>query len=201
MCTKIFSFLFVICIIYLFAFKACRNKSKKPVVVITHSPQELQQKIPDIIQSYIESAIDNNGKIDDSTILKQFRVTQIIYEKNLFEPAWSRTGKWLLTGDSLYGLIVNAQLLGLFPEDYHVKELTAIRERFFNDTVAKTDRKDATLWSKADSLLTDAFLQIVKEVKLGRLPQDSISLRKDSVLTDDFYKEQFAIVKHSASVS
>ncbi len=197
--TKIFSSFFIICIC-LFAFIACRSKPQKPVVTITHSPQELQQKIPDIIQGYIESAIDNNDKIDDSTILKQSRIAQIIYEKNQFEPSWSKTGHWLLTGDSLYSFIVNAQLLGLFPGDYHVKELTAIRERFFNDTSAKADRKDASVWSKADLLLTDAFLQIVKDVKLGRLPQDSITLRKDSILTDDFYKEQFAIVQHSGSV-
>jgi murein L,D-transpeptidase YcbB/YkuD len=198
---KILPPFFLIYIICLFVFEACRSKPEKPVVTITHSPQELQQKIPDIIQRYIESAIDNNDKIDDSIILKQSRIVQIIYEKNQFEPAWSKTGQWLLTGDSLYSFIVNAQLLGLFPEDYHVKELTAIRERFFNDTSAKADRKDASMWSKADLLLTDAFLQIVKDVKLGRLPQDSITLRKDSALTDDFYKEQFAIVQHSASVS
>jgi murein L,D-transpeptidase YcbB/YkuD len=200
MATKISTFLFIICITCLFSFVGCKSKSKKPVHIIARSPQELQQKIPDIIQGYIELAIDSNGKIDDSTILKQFRLTQLIYEKNQFEPAWSKTERWLLTGDSLYSFIVNAQLLGLFPEDYHVKELAAIKKRFSIDTAAKADRKDVSLWSKADLLLTDAFLQIVKDVRLGRLPQDSITLRKDSILTDEFYKEQFAIVQHSASL-
>jgi L,D-transpeptidase YcbB len=185
----------------LFAFAACSHKRKIPPHTIARTPQELQQKIPDLIRGYIEFAADNNGKIDDSVILSQPRLTQIIYEKNQFEPAWSKTEQWLLTGDSLYSFIVNAQLLGLFPKDYHVKELTAIRKKLLNDSTAKKDRKDVSLWSKADLLLTDAFLQIVKDVKLGRLPQDSISLRKDSVLTDNFYKEKFAIVQHSGSVA
>ena len=182
-------------------FTACRNKSKKPVDTIVRSPQELQEKIPDIIQEYIQFAIDNDGKVDDSTALSQSRLTQIIYEKNQFEPAWSKAEKWLLTGDSLYSLIVNAQLFGLFPEDYHVKELTAIRKRFLNDSAAKADRKNASLWSKADLLLTDAFLQIVKDVKLGRLPQDSITLRKDSVLSDEFYQQQFDALQQSGSLA
>jgi L,D-transpeptidase YcbB len=89
----------------------------------------------------------------------------------------------------------------LFPEDYHVKELATIRQKFFADSLSKNDRKDALLWSKADIMLTDAFVQIVKDVKLGRLPQDSITLRKDSVLSDEFYQQQFTALQQSGSLA
>jgi murein L,D-transpeptidase YcbB/YkuD len=69
--------------------------------------------------------------------------------------------------------------------------LSNIRVLFFNDSNAKSDRKDAALWSKADLMLTDAFVRILKDIKLGRLPNDSISQRKDSVLSDEFYGQQF----------
>jgi len=46
-------------------------------------------------------------------------------------------------------------------------------------------------------MLTDAFVQIVKDVKLGRLPQDSITLRKDSVLSDEFYQQQVEALQQS----
>jgi len=100
-------------------------------------------------------------------------------------------------GDSLFNFIESSQLFGLFPEDYHINQLKTIREKFIADSFAKGDRKDAALWSQADLMLTNAFVQIVKDIKLGRLPQDSITLRKDSVLSDDFYQQQFAMLKES----
>ena len=183
-----------LCSICLIVFFACKNKPKEPVKTITETPQELQQKVPDIIHRYVDLAI-RRGKM-----LGQPLLVQMIYEKDNYTPAWSREQQWLPLGDSLYSFIANARLLGLFPEDYHHKELTTIRRIFSNDTASKGDRKDASLWSRADVLLTDAFVQLLKDVKLGRLQRDSITLRKDSVLTDEFYKENFALAQHSGSL-
>ena len=36
-------------------------------------------------------------------------------------------------------------------------------------------------------LMTDAFLQMVKDLKQGRIPYDSVTLRTDTVLRDSFY--------------
>jgi L,D-transpeptidase YcbB len=134
--------------------------------------------------------------LDDSAIiLKQPRLAELFYEKNNYASAWCSKESWLPAGDSLFKFIETAQLFGLFPEDYHVKELIAIRQKFIADSLSKNDRKDALLWSKADIMLTDAFVQIIKDVKLGRLPQDSITLRRDSVVADDFYQQQFTLVQ------
>ena len=48
-------------------------------------------------------------------------------------------------------------------------------------------RMDAALWTKADMLLTDGFMHIIKDLKQGRLQHDSVSLNKDSVLVDKFF--------------
>jgi len=82
-------------------------------------------------------------------------------------------------------------LYGLFPGDYHFSALDSINQQFLADTSAKNARRDAVLWSRSDLMLTDAFIQIVKDLKLGRLPQDSISQRKDSVLPGTFFTEKF----------
>ena len=74
------------------------------------------------------------------------------------------------------------------PADYHWRQLKAIRSRIINDSV---DRKDAALWSRADVMLTDAFVQIISDIKLGRLPNDSTSQRTDTVLSQEFYQQQF----------
>ena len=50
-------------------------------------------------------------------------------------------------------------------------------------------------------MLTDAFIQIVKDIKIGRLPDDSISLRKDSVLSNEFYQQQLNAVFSNGLIS
>ena len=180
-----------------FVLVACNNKGKKGES-IAGTPQELQEKVTDLIQKLTEKAITNNGKLEDSAItLSQARLAKLLYEKKSFESLWCNKEEWLPAGDSLFRFIELAQLFGLFPEDYHIDRLKNIRQKFFADSLAKGDRKDAALWSQADIMLTDAFMQIVKDVKLGRLPQDSITLRKDSVLGDDYYLQQFNALPQS----
>lgn len=192
--------LFIALLLCLFLFTACNNKSRKGDS-ISSTPQELQEKISDLIESITGKSAASGGKLNDSTIiLSQARLTRLLYEKNSFESLWCKMEQWLPAGDSLFSFIESSQLFGLFPEDYHVEQLKNIRQKFFADSLAKGDRKDAVLWSKADIMLTDAFAQIVKDVKLGRLPQDSITLRKDSVLSDEFYQRQFDALQQSGLV-
>jgi murein L,D-transpeptidase YcbB/YkuD len=182
--------LFTGILLCLFVLMACNNKNQKGDN-IANTPQKLQQKVTELIQKITEKAIATNGQLDDSTItLSQPRLAKLLYEKKLFEPLWCQKEEWLPAGDSLFSFIESSQLFGLFPEDYHISQLKTIRQKFIADSLSKGDRKDASLWSHADIMLTDAFVQIVKDIKLGRLPQDSITLRKDSVLSDDFYEQQ-----------
>lgn len=178
----------LICIIVL---ASCSSKKAKDDNKAS-TPQELQQKATDLIQQYTKKAIENDGKLEDSTIiLNQARLTRFLYEKRSFEPIWCLKQEWLPVGDSLFRFIETAQFFGLFPEDYHFENIKEIRQKILADSLSKGDRKDAGLWSEADLMLTDAFVQIIKDLKLGRLPQDSITLRRDSVLTENFYLQQF----------
>ena len=194
-----YSFISMLC---LFVFASCKTKSKAKADNIASSPEDLQQKTKGIIRSSMEMAINNKGKLEDSTILlSQARISNLVYEKNAFTPIWCNKEQWLPPGDSLYDFIEMAELYGLFPEDYHANELKPIREKFINDSVSKSDRKDAALWAKADMMLTDAFVRIMTDIKLGRLPQDSVTLRKDSVLSDAFYLQQFEALQQAGSIT
>lgn len=192
----------IISVLCLFVFASCNNKSKQTGDTIASTPEDLQEKTKDIIRNSMELVVINNGRLEDSTIiLNQSGISKLVYEKNAFTPIWCNKEQWLPPGDSLYHFIEKAQLFGLFPEDYHVKELSSIRRKFINDSAAKSDRKDAALWAGADMMLTDAFVRIIKDIKLGRLPQDSVTLRKDSVLHDEFYQQQFEAMQQSGSVT
>ena len=184
-------------LICLFVLLACNSKNDNGSNIAS-TPQELQKKATNLIQDFTEKAISDNGTLGDSSItLKQVRLAKLLYEKKSFEPLWFKKEEWLPAGDSLFSFIESSQLYGLFPEDYHVSQLKDIRQKFYADSLAKGDRKNAVLWSQADVMLTDAFAQIIKDVKLGRLPQDSITLRKDSVLSDEFYQQQLDRVQES----
>ena len=188
-------------IVCLHLITACNNAPPPPDSVVVHSPEEMDTRTKRIIQTSLEFAERNGGKIDDSLILHQPELIKYLYEKKEFITRWSRQGLWQLQADSLFDFIKNAKLYGLFPEDYHFTELTAIQARFFNDSATGLDRNDAVLWSKADLMLTDAFGKIIKDIKLGRLPNDSITLRKDSVLSDYFYRKQFEALDSSGSLT
>lgn len=180
---------------------SCGNK-KNQGESIASSPEELKQKVTAYISRSLQEALAGNGKTSDSSLqIKQPVLSVFIYEKRGNSSLWSDGKVWKPGADSLYQLLKNSRLLGLFPEDYHVKELQVMREQFQNDSLSEGARKDALLWSKADLMLTDALLQLIKDVKLGRLPNDSISLNKDTALSKDFFLQQFNSLPQSGSLS
>ena len=191
----------VILITYLLIFISCNNQKEPPAQQIASTPQELQVKSKDLLKSYLDFADKNKGKINDSVSLTMMEELKEIYKRNQSEPAWSKEEVWLTSGDSLFDFIENSRLLGLFPEDYHYSQLVEIRAKIFNDSLKKNDRRDAALWARADLFLTDAFVHIVKDVRLGRLPQDSITMRRDSVLDIEFYWKQFSALQKDQPLS
>ena len=101
-------------------------------------------------------------------------------------------------GTSFMNLIGNCRLWGLFPEDYHYRLLSFIDRAFALDTNAA---RNAALWARKDLLLTDAFFQMAKDLKRGRLPYDSVSLRTDTLLLNSFYTTNLNLALQTGNVS
>ena len=106
-------------------------------------------------------------------------------------PQWSSSQKWLTQGDSLLLFIENAKLYGLFPVRLSFPSISLIKKLFAADVFKDKETKDAASWARADLMLSDALISIFHDIKLGRLPNDSITLRKDSVLTEEFISSKF----------
>lgn len=186
-----------VCLIALFyCLDSCHNKVEAPQHEVVKNPEQMKVKVPEVIEKVIEQIADDAGKLDSETIL-QPAALQYLYKQNHNEARWSKDTSFTVTGKALITFIENSRLYGLFPEDYHYKTILSINDKTA-DTLAK---KDAVLWSKADVLLTDALLQIIKDVKLGRLQQDSITLRADSTLSTEFYAQQVDKMIQSMAVS
>ena len=201
MTRRIFSCLFILFLFLLSTFTACENARQPPEIDIAKTPEELDVKASDIIRGSLNFAEANDGNIDDTLQLIYTKQVRRVYESNQFATLWSSKEQWKPLADSFLHLLANIKLYGLFPDDYHFGFLDSLNKRFAADTLARYDRTDAVKWAKADLLLTDGFFHIIKDLKLGRLASDSMTQRKDSVLSDSFYLQQFENLQQTRSLT
>lgn len=193
----IFSITLTVCLLLILF--SCNNESKPDTFAYT--PEELQQKTSEAIKSMIASSLaDTAGAIDSAVKIFQPGTIEEFYSKYNYVPLWSNKGLWQPAGDSLASFIRNSKLYGLFPDDYHDTSIHVIRQQFFADSLNKGDRKDAALWAKADVMLTDAFLRLIKDIKLGRLPKDSITQRNDTDVSIGFLQKQYETVSTGGTI-
>jgi murein L,D-transpeptidase YcbB/YkuD len=181
---------------------ACKNQNSKPDKVIsTTKPENLKLKTAELIENYIDFAIANNGLLADSLKIYQPQIVQEFYSDQNYTPLWFSDRDFLPVSDSLIAFIEHCRYYGLFPEDYHKDSILNFRNLFRTDTTTTKLWKNAQTWAKTDVLLTDAFIQLVKDLKTGRLPADSITLNKDTILAADYYKQQFRQLKTNSLVT
>ena len=172
-------------------FISCKEKAKPVEKVIVVAPEKMDDQVRSLIRNYLDYSLSEKGKIDDSTFLYQLPILVDLYKQKLFAPQWSSSQKWLTQGDSLLLFIENAKLYGLFPTDYHFRQLSMVKKLFTADAFKDKATRDAASWARADLMLSDALISIFHDIKLGRLPNDSITLRRDSVLTEEFIFSKF----------
>jgi L,D-transpeptidase YcbB len=172
------------------SFMACHSREKTVVKPekpkekdIVEKPEALSVSVVRNIKTSLEFILASNGVLNDSMVFAKDSFVNEIYAKRNFEPVWSNQEKWLPLSDSLFEFLGHAREYGLFPGDYHYRILENIRTKTTQDTLAQ---KDAALWSRGELLLTDAFFRMVFDLRKGRLPVDSVTLRKDSMTAQQY---------------
>jgi len=178
---------------------SCGGKKKAQPEIVSN-PEKMDEKVTELMSDYIQTAIQDKNLLNDSILMNKPAEVELIYKDKKNEPIWSSKQSWLPVGDSLLDFIRDAKQWGLFPENYHFKNLDSIRKLFIADVWNEKSRKDASLWAASDILLTDALVQIFYDVKLGRLKNDSVMKRKDSVLTNEFISEKLNDLLESKSL-
>jgi len=162
---------FSISLLLLSIISSCRNSDKKQEDVIVKNPEQINEQTSKSIRGMIEFAADHNGILDDSTSIRLNTLVKDFYTLNEFKNVWSNKAKWNPLADSLLRFIQHSELSGLFPKDYQLKKLLKLKKLLDSDSV---QRMNAVTWGKADLLLSDACLNIIKDLKFGRLNKDSI---------------------------
>ena len=177
---------FVIIVLCLYCL-SCSNSGNKDVTTekkLVTNPNEMDKVTTDNIKEALVYALKNAGKMDDSITLKLIKTVDAFYKSKNYEPVWSTKATWKPLADSLFSFLENAELQGLFSNEYHNKNLQSLKKKLDNDSL---NRMDAVLWSKADMMLTDGFMYAIYHLKHGRLQADSLSLNKDSILAESFF--------------
>lgn len=168
----------------IFCWFGCKTHSEIKQKEIVKIPEKMDDQISDNIQSVLRFAKENNGKISDSLKLAEWQIVNAFYEKNNFRGIWSSEENWNPVADSMFEFIKNSKYYGLYPEDYHYRELDSLRTRISNDSLV---RMDAVAWTKADLMLSDAFMKTLKDLKEGRIIPDSLSIINKQNYIDSFF--------------
>ncbi|HEX6334263.1 MAG TPA: L,D-transpeptidase family protein [Flavisolibacter sp.] len=171
------------------SFLSCKeprvNIEEKTVV---ETPEEINTKAEDVIQGTLKAIEAGDKSISDSVRVRHAGILYALYEKNSFRPLWSTEGTFISVVDSFLLLTDSAMLYGLFPEDYNQQRIRQLHTLLATDTSRET-HLDVSRWAYTDLLLTSAFVQMVRDIKSGRLLPDSI-LNRDSIVTIDFLAEK-----------
>lgn len=184
----------------LFFFVACNNHKTIKQKEIVKVPEKMDDQISDNIKSVLDFANTSDGKINDSVQLAQFKLVNAFYSKNNYEGVWSKKETWNPAADSMFQFIKKSKYYGLYPEDYHFNELKNLRSKIETDSLT---RMDAIAWTRADLMLTDAFMKTLKDLKEGRLLDDSASMVRKENAADSFFipklNEALATVNFTAT--
>lgn len=188
----LFAFVIMSCAI------GCKSKHAAIKKEIVKVPEEMDDQITDNIKAVLQFVKDNDGKINDSSKLYLPDVVTSFYDKNDYHNIWSRKEKWMPVADSMFYFIEHSKYYGLYPADYHFKELNALRKKLIADSTAKTD---AIIWTKADLLLSDAFMKTLKDLKEGRMLPDSVSITRKPKYIDSFFIKNLNEIHNNISIN
>ena len=176
-------------VLLILLFIACNNTTgKMKDKELVKDPGSINHYIRKNIQEALRLATAQNGRVDDSLHLDFHAVVEEYYYGNEYSPIWSDTGAWHPFAKELQAYLDTAALDGLYKEDYHFSDIVRIKKMLDTDAVKRTD---AVLWTKADLLLTDAFMHIICDLKQGRLQTDSNSWKNDTTTYHTFFSATF----------
>lgn len=109
-------------------------------------------------------------------------VVQDLYAQADSGLIWFRRGAHSRRSDSLWHMLNRAFQYGLFPSDYHIEAIGGLRQAYLRDSLAEHFRRDPLSLAALDLLYSDAYAGLVHDIGRGRLPADSVTLRKDTLL-------------------
>lgn len=137
-------------------------------------------------------------RVSAGTELLHVSMISTYYEAHEFERTWSRDMEKAPLADSLLSFIRQARYYGLYPEDYHYSALDTLHKKLESDSVAA---RNSAHWVQLELFSTDAFFQLLKDLKEGRMVADSLSIAKNEQMIDSFFVASLTEVRGGRPLS
>jgi len=180
-------------VILFFALASCNDEQKDVSdKEIVESPEQINARAEEVIRGTLREILQNDKDLPDSFKVKNASILQYLYDQNSFAPVWSSKGNFTPAANSLFSFINRSMEWGLFPQDYYFDRLASLRFQLADTSGEKN--LNASTWAYNDLLYSSAFVQLVKDIKIGRLLPDS-NVAKDSTLTPDFFSSMLNVYK------
>ncbi len=189
---------FSVVLLLFFFLLSCNSKKTLPDKDIALLPSEMNEKVRGYIENIINSAAENQLRLQDSTLLNYYSALIQCYNKNDNKAYWSSEEKWTPNADLLFKFLDSAALAGLYREDYHFEKISRIKKELDTDSVKRTN---AVLWANADVVFSDAFARLLKDLKQGRLVKDSLSYKNDSSRYRTFFEPCFKKIANGENIN
>jgi murein L,D-transpeptidase YcbB/YkuD len=172
------------------------NDEKTKEKIITAEPVTVTTGVDVYIKNLLAKSQAGNGKVDDSLELPYYNALVHFYETVNFKPVWVDEEKWTSLSASLRDYLDTASHDGLFSADYQFEKLTAIRAALLDSV-----HRNKQLWAQADVLYTNAFMNILQDLKQGRMQADSLAWKNDTAKYSHFFTPtlQALIKEHTFS--
>ena len=151
---------------------ACKDeKSDTPKKVEVKQPQNVNAEVLKIINDIYSNSIGDTLLPLNKDTLVTYPFFKKLRDNN--QLLFSDKGKLTSLGDTLFSIIKNARFFGLYPNDYHFKQLEKLTPGFYDK---KEDAFDAGAIASAEILFTDAYLKFGAHLNKGRFNTDTILL-------------------------
>lgn len=184
--------------VFVLTLAACGDSEKPKDKDIVEQPEKFEVRVSENIKTALAFMLDNKGRLNDTVVLADDTMVNEAYNRNNNQPIWSAQEKWNAIGEGLFRFIASSKEYGLFPNDYHFRTLSSIRDQISRDSISQ---KNAALWSRAELMMTDAFLLMARHLKQGHFTRDSLYIRTDSILGPSFYPDILDKVRQTRNVA
>ena len=185
----LYTFIFLSIFIY-----SCSSEDEGSSVMVKN-PKKINARVGQLLKAYIT---DDNLK--DTLHLKQGDIVKEMLASNEFEPLWSSRHDLLPPARDMIGFINEAKNYGLFPFVYHDTAINTLWGNIQADTAFKGSRINAENWAQLETLLTDALVQSVIDLKFGRLLPDTTLKKKISHLGTGYFIAMANELKNGANL-
>ena len=164
----------------------CTNCNRKKDITYNQDMGSVMktERIEVLIKNLLAKGQENSGYVTDSLQLSFSHAMAHFYSKSNYKPVWSNDKYWNTIARSLHSYLDTAVRDGLFKNDYQYKKIDDLFIKLSGDSLSKQDNR---YWAEADLLYSNAFMQIMQDLKQGRLLKDSLTWKYDPSRYSSFF--------------